>query len=1006
MICCYSNYISDIDSRMDWGFLADSLSSLSLSNNHLYALSEGALTSLRQLAQLDLDGNRLHSLAEGALPPSLALLRLSDNLLQQVPCAALSRLPRLRHLHLRNNALRPEHNRTCRADHSRVDSLDLSYNELDDTFELELQQRLQLRQLVLDFNDFTSVPTFVVDNARLEKLSISYNRLSHVSDATLHALRHDLERLELDHNELLTVPSGVRELARLRHLSLAYNRLTEAPVLPPRLNTLSLAGNYLTQFPVGLRTLEPATLVYLDLSYNQIAAVTSDLFGSWSDSLATLNLKGNRIAQLATDAFPANLPVRELVLSFNELYHVEPGALSNLSSLQVLELSSALFSGEFPLTVQLESLSWLTLDNNNIHYVSSDDILNFPSLEYLNLDFNKIVEFPSEVSGLNRSCKLKELRLSYNYINRFNCDFLLELRELQSIDLSYNRVHNITEHSLGNLHNLVYLNLAGNELEYIGDRAFFHLPKLEVLDLQDNHLVEFSTECLQFVSSEEINLSVNVSYNRITSLVGGPPVLINILDLSHNLLESLSKAFFDSLGTSLRQIILSNNHLTHIDNLSFSALSRLEVLNLRDNNISAVKRRAFTEMSALQILDLSHNRLAQLSVEQFHNMRRLRHLRLNNNMFRALPRDCFKNTVLEHLDLSDNQFTIFPSTALAQVGFTLRRLELARNHLEYLDAAMFHAIAFLYELSLARNALTVLSDNTFAGLSRLRRLDLSHNAIKTNFKELFHNLPRLRHLALAGAGLKVVPHLPLANLTELDLSGNHISSYREGEVKRLANLRVLALARNRFTSLQPAMWVALPRLTSLDVSHNPIVRVSRSSFEGLHRLLRLRMDNLHHLEAIEPRAFRPLLSLRAVTLESPTITGRSEVTLADIAACTLGLESLEVHVREHALDAQLSGIRAPKLRVLEVRGAAVRRVAVHAFAALGRQRALALRLSGTGVSSLPAGLLRPLARVPHLALDLSDNRLVTLAPATLYPNMTGWSRLATKLLPGEQKLYL
>lgn len=997
----FSNHINLLDGSMDWGFLGESLTSLSLSNNQLHAVSEGALSALRRLAQLDLDGNRLHALSSGALPPALVILRLSDNLLQHLPCATLAKLPRLRHLHLRNNVLRLLHNHTCRSEHSRIDSLDLSHNELDDTFSLEKTHH-QLRQLVLDFNDFTSIPTFVTDNGHLEKLSIAYNRLSHVSDATLHTLRHDLERLELDHNELVTLPPGVRELVRLRHLSVAYNHLTEVSVLPPGLQSLSLAGNYLSTFPTGLHALLPGTLVYLDLSYNQLTSVISTTFGEWSAALTTLNLKGNRISQLSSDAFPATLPLRELAMSFNELYHVEARALSGLRVLSVLELSSALFSGEFPLSTPLESLTWLTLDNNNIHYVSSNDIFNFPSLEYLNLDFNKIVEFPIEISHKNYSSGLKELRLSYNYIAKINFEFLAQLSELQSVDLSFNRVLNLSEHSLASLLNVAYINLAGNALEYIGEHAFYDLPKLEVLDLQDNYLIEFSTEFFRNVSNKDTTLSVNASYNRLSTLAGGGQyVHINILDLSHNLLKSLSKEFFDSLGTSLRQLILSNNRLTHIDNLTFSALSYLEILSLRNNNISAMKRRAFMELGALQFLDLSRNRLEQLSVEQFHNMRRLRHLRLDQNLLRSLPRDCFKNTVLEHLELSNNQIYIFPSSSLAQIGFTLRCLELSHNHIEYLDAAMFNAIAFLHELNLAHNALTVLSDNSFAGLLRLQRLDLSHNTIKTNFKELFHNVPRLRSLALASAGLKVVPHLPLTNLTELDLSGNHIASYRENEVRRLTNLRKLVLARNRFTSLQPAMWAMLPRLAFLDISNNPIVRISSSSFKGLPYLLRLRIDNLHHLEAIEPRAFRALTSLRVVTLESPASSDRSEVTIGDITAYVLGLESLEVHIRGHILDLQLRALNLPKLRVLDIRGAKIRTVAATAFAALGRQRALSLRLSGTGVTTLPAGLLHPLARVPHLALDLSDNQLDTFAPSILYPNMTGWHRFATKLLPGE-----
>ncbi|CAH2106861.1 unnamed protein product [Euphydryas editha] len=993
-----NNYISDLDPKMDWGGLAESLTSLSLSNNHICILREDTLSSLRHLVQLELDGNRLRQIDAGALPPSLALLRLSDNLISDLPCRALMLLPRLRHLHLRNNILQPTSNTSCRSERSKIDSLDLSHNELTDSFYFEFFHHLQLKHLVLDLNDFTTVPSFVLDCGRLEKLSMSYNNLQYISDSTLHSLKHTLERLELDHNELTKLPESIRELGRLRYLSLDYNLLEEVKVLPPNLHSLSLAGNFISSFPTSLKDLAPSTLSYLDLGYNRISSISVDLFGAWSEGLTTLSLRGNRLAQLTLGTFPP-LPLRELVLSFNDLYYVEAGVFTNLTYLRILELSSALFSGDISTRSSLETLTWLGLDNNNIHFISSDDMQNFPSLEYLNLDFNKIIEFPSEVTKTNGSFKLKELRLSYNYISKVNAEFLEILIELQSVDLSYNRMNNISERSFCNLLNLVYLSLAGNVIEFIADEAFADLPKIEVLDLQENNLVEFSTKCFTNVSSTDTDFAVNISYNKIVSLVGGRAVPINILDLSHNLIEAISRDFFKSLGNHLRQIFLSHNKISSIDNSAFGSLPYLSVLNLQENDISVIKRRAFSDMPSLQILDLSQNRIQQLSVEQFHSLHRLKLLRLDKNKLRALPRDVFKNTVLEYLDLSDNQLNLFPSSALAQVGFTLRRLELSRNRIEYLDAAMFHATAFLHELGLSHNALTVLSDNTLAGLPRLRRLDLSNNSIKTNFKELFHNAPRLRRLSLASIGLKSTPHLPLANLTELNLSGNYIASYSESDVRYLSNLRALDIGGNKFTSLRPAMWMTLPQLISLDVSRNPIVRIQRGLFDGLDRLLYLRMDNLRNLETIEPRAFRALISLRSLTFESPTGDTR-EVPIAEVVSASPNLEAMVVEIRRESLDSQFLALRAPKLRSLEVSGMAMQHVASHAFTALGRQRALSLRLTNSAVSVLPPGLARPLVRVPHLTLDFTNNHLVSFGPAVLYPNLTGWNRFATKLLPG------
>ncbi|XP_041978638.1 chaoptin-like [Aricia agestis] len=994
-----NNHVVELDPAADWGGLADSLSWLSLSNNRLQALRAGALAALRRLATLELDGNRLQQLDAGALPPALDALHLADNLLRRLPCAGLL-LPRLRHLQLRNNALRPadaDVDAGCPAPRARLESLDLSDNDLADDFRLDFRPP-QLKRLMLDLNDFTTVPAFVQEFGRLERLSMSHNNVRRVPAAALRALAGSLRRLELEHNELAALPAGVSGLARLRHLALSYNDLSDLGELPPELHALLLAGNALTSLPSGLRNLTRPTLAYLDLGYNRISRVSADSFGPWAGRLSTLILRGNRIAQLSVGAFPP-LPLRELILSFNDLYHVEAGVFANLTQLKVLELSTTSFGGDVPAGSTLEALTWLGLDNNNIHRVSTEDIQSFPSLEYLDLDFNKIIEFPSDGKPGNGSGKLKELRLSYNFISKIHSDFLRQLAGLQSADFSCNRLRDVNARAFAEMTELIYLNLAENEIAIVADGAFTDLPKLEALDMQKNGLVEFSLRFFNNVSNDEANLIVNVSYNRISSLSGAVAVPITILDLSFNSLQTVYRDFFESMRYSLRQVLLSHNRIVHVDGFAFGSMPHLIILNLQNNSISVVKRRAFAEMPSLQMLDLSHNEIPQLSIEQFHNLRTLRYLNLASNRLRALPRDALANTLLENLDLSNNRLTLFPRSTLAQVGWTLRRLELSRNRLEYLDAAALRAAAHLHELGLAGNALTALPDTTLAALPRLRRLDLAYNNIKANFRELFGGVPELRRLSLAGVGLRTVPQLVLPDLTELNLSGNHINSYGRADVKHLASLRALDVSANHFTSLRPAMWAALPHLLALDVSHNPIVRLPKGALEGLERLEHLRMIRLGRLEAVEPRAFGDLGSLRTLAVDSRGGEGQ-RMPLAEIALASQFIEALVILFIEEVLESQLAGLRAPKLRSLEVRGAALRRVGARAFESLGRQRALVLRVTHTAVSELPAGLVLPLLRVPHLALDVSDNRLLSFGPDVLYPNRTGWSRLATKLIPG------
>ncbi|XP_063381179.1 protein artichoke-like [Cydia fagiglandana] len=974
------NFISDLDG-VEWGGMAETLTSLSLSNNRLTWLRAGSLKPLRALTTLELDGNRIRAVDAGSLPRAIVTLRLSDNLLREPPM--LVALPRLQHLTLRDNLIHTSSELETDVQlHALLHTLDLTHNDLDDDFSLELGVRLELRNLLLDLNDFTSLPAFVIECGRLEKLSLSHNRITAMPE-TLNALASDLRQLDLDYNELVALPLAMNELMRLRRLSAAYNRLREVPSLPPRLYALSLAGNDLANFPEGLTNIEAGTLTHLDLGYNRIAHVGASMFGAWATALDTLSLRGNRLATLLPGAFPP-LPLRELALSFNELYSLSSEALSSLRVLSVLELSGTLAGGSMP---RAPAAAWLALDNNDIRRVSAADLRAHLLLEHLNLDFNKIVEFPSDSNGWgNASLKLRELRLAYNHISIINGQFLTTLTELQIVDLSYNRMVNVSERTFAYLNNLVFVGLAGNDIECVAAGAFRALPRLQALELQYNHLERFATDVFEHVASEEPNLSVNASHNRITVLAGGGTASISVLDLSYNVLETLPAVFFEGMSSNLRRLLLAHNRVVVLDTLG--SLPRLAVLSLRENALEAVRRRALASTPALEELDLTRNRLAILQPEQFRALRRLRVLRLATNQLRGVPPGAFAGTLLEALDLRDNRLSSPPAAAIGAVGFTLRWLELGGNELARLDSAALAGAGFLRELGLARASLRVLPDAAFAGLGRLRRLDLSHNLLVTNFRELLHPVPRLRRLALAGAGLRAVPALPLPTLRELDLSGNAIVACREEDLRVLPELRALNLSNNRLTMLQSGAWAMLPRLAVLDVSHNPLTAID--GLDGLGRLLCLRIQGLREF-GLERHALRSLLSVRELELD----VGRSPVGAA--LAGVPQVQALILHVRVDVLDGQLVGVDARKLRALELRGS-VRVLSARALAPMARARSLALRLRRSRVGALPA--LGALARVPALGLELAGNALAALAPATLYPNLTGWTTRATKLLSG------
>ncbi|KPJ02766.1 Chaoptin [Papilio xuthus] len=850
-------------------------------------------------------------------------------------------------------------------------SLDLGYNDFTEVPHQGLKDLKVLNWLNLQNNNIAHIGSdlkWCHLEDTLTSLSLSNNQITELNEKSITSLKNSLEHLEVEHNKLSYLPDSLAQVVRLRHLSLAYNQFEVSPSLPSRIQTLSFAGNFLTTIPSTLHNIEA----------------------------------GNRIAQISNNVFPAQMPVKEINLSFNDLYYIHPECFSNLTgSLNILESSSTLFSGHFPFDFDegLEKLSWLSFDNNDFYIVKLLDMVALPELKYLNLDNNRLIDIILDDS-YNISLAIANLRLSYNFLSYVHNSTFNFMPDLRNLDLSYNRINNLTKNSFYNLSNLRYLSLANNIISSVEEHTFVNLPKLEVLELQSNNFTYFSLSSLKNVSDVHITFTLNISHNQIKTLKGYSFTPISILDGSYNGLTEVPNNFFSSTESSIRQIILSHNKITHIPNDVFGESLFLEILDVHKNKINVIKRKAFTRLKSLQILDFSFNGVTQLSVEQFCNLSKLKYLKMDHNNLRLLPRDVFKNTRIEHLDISYNEISLFPVTALSQVGFTLRYLDLSHNRIEYLDNNIFRNTQFLLSLNLRNNLLTVLSDNTFSSLGGLRRLDLGGNVIKANFKELFHNLPNLRYLNLANVSLKSVPYLPLANLTTLNLTSNYISSFKETDVKRLVSLRHLDVSHNRLNFLVPNMWYHLKNLNVLDISYNPIEKITINSFKWLSNLSYLNIIGLNNLDVIDVESFRPLISLRSIQLETLSPINLSNFYISNLTNSLPSLTKLIIHWTDENMDKQLHGIDARNIRYLEIKGERLKNISDDAFQSFASNHEIFIKITETSITTLPNKFMKHLGLVPQLGIDLSYNKIENLNPAIFYPNFTSWSHVATKLLSG------
>ncbi|GLH08939.1 Uncharacterized protein GBIM_14095 [Gryllus bimaculatus] len=180
--------------------------------------------------------------------------------------------------------------------------------------------------------------------------------------------------------------------------------------------------------------------------------------------------------------------------------------------------------------------------------------------------------------------------------------------------------------------------------------------------------------------------------------------------------------------------------------------------------------------------------------------------------------------------------------------------------------------------------------------------------------------------------------------------------------------------------------------------------ITKESFAGLGRLQTLSLVELPRLERFDADALTRLRLLGSLHIQTWPRIEKYRFRLGGALSSVPSLRRLSVRILEPALTDQLLNAFSPKLRHLEITGAGLRSVAADALDGLDANYELVLRIRGTQLSSLPAALFARLHRVPHLSLDLRDNKFSTLSPGTLYPNGSSWESVGTKLISGGMML--
>ncbi|CAH1180879.1 unnamed protein product [Phyllotreta striolata] len=956
------------------------------------------LRQFKSLIWLNLDGNRIHKIHKHSLPPTLQTASLSHNLIETFPAELVAALPRLQWLYLRGNHIKnlPEYTFPRR---QWMEKIDLGENVLKSLPKMPFNNSISIRDINLASNDFRTINADSFSGLETRRIIFSYNLLESMDIRAFSGIEDKLEYLDFDHNNLQHIPQAVSDLNCLKYLYLSANLLTEIPDnsfenFCHSLKALSLSGNHLSIVP--RRALNNCTKIsHFNIASNEINDVNKEDF-EWGTNIRSLNMANNHITHIHANIFANLHNLKELSLSFNPVRYIDKDAFSGLEDLESLELSFSL-NPDIEINdifTPLKNLQWLSLDNNNLLHLPEDLFNPLVQLTYLNIESNKLHNLPKHFFQLN--LELKELRLSYNELRLIESGTFSHLPNLETVTLHGNKIKHIQRESFTFLPRINVITLSDNYITHISHDAFSNTPSLTKINLQNNFLKEVS---FKFFTNVTSSISLNLTMNRISFCTSDSRILnMESLDLSFNNLENIPKCLEHT--ASLKKLILDSNLVSSLDHNSFMHLTSLEELRLKNNRISAISKKAFFGLQNLQILDLTKNSIRQLHSSQFVNMHKLRILILKDNRLSYLPRDIFSNTLLEMLDLGINSISVVPTSSISDVGLTLRYLSMRSNNIDHIDITTFPDIASLQHLDLSNNKLTILPDNVFASLGLLHYLDLSFNPLRSNFKELFHYAQSLKTLDLSNSWITHAPYFPLPNLVYLNLSHNLIESVNKNSIQQLIKLKSLDLSYNSLDGIPTHLWSHLPNLKILNLSNNPIKVLLSDSFSGLPNLQELVLLNLKNLQRFDGLGISQLTVLSKLTMETWPKLDHFSDQLCNMLSNSNQLRILKIHFHEKKLDDQLLCVTNRKIRLLEITGKNLKTVDKDAFARFTRNPDLELKIHGTQIEDLPAGIFTNMYRISYLRIDLRFNMLTHLSPDIFYGNTTGWRNVGTTLLSG------
>ncbi len=178
-------------------------------------------------------------------------------------------------------------------------------------------------------------------------------------------------------------------------------------------------------------------------------------------------------------------------------------------------------------------------------------------------------------------------------------------------------------------------------------------PSAIDIRLAENFIEKITSGCLAHVTQCKKLILTGNRIDNITQGAFSKMARLETLDLGSNKLEKITFGIFE--GPKLNRLILSQNKISEIDDLSFQQQNVLTELNLEYNFIKRIEKNTFYGLSELKSLWLSVNKISDLEADSFEHLTSIKEVFMRGNLLSSLQENIFGNSHLLSLQISLNR---------------------------------------------------------------------------------------------------------------------------------------------------------------------------------------------------------------------------------------------------------------------------------------------------------------------------------------------------------------